>query len=191
MADKSATNLLNAIEKSKSTTLPRFIFALGIPEVGEVTAQSLARHFLTLDALMQASEEQLQAVNDVGVVVAMHVKRFFEQAHNQTVIAGLRAEGIHWAEVEVIKAPENSLFSGKTIVLTGTLSSMSRDEAKHLLTQAGAKVSGSVSAKTDVVIAGEAAGSKEDKARALGVSIWNEAEFLAALASLNFANDKA
>ena len=191
MADKSATNLLSAIKKSKSTTLPRFIFALGIPEVGEVTAQSLARHFLTLDALMQASEEQLQAVNDVGVVVAMHVKRFFEQAHNQTVIAGLRAEGIHWAEVEVIKAPENSLFSGKTIVLTGALSSMSRDDAKHLLTQAGAKVSGSVSAKTDVVIAGEAAGSKEDKARALGVSIWNEAEFLAALAPLNFANDKA
>jgi DNA ligase (NAD+) len=185
MADKSATNLLDAIEKSKSTSLPRFIFALGIPEVGEVTAQSLARHFLTLDALMQASEQQLQHVNDVGVVVAVHVQRFFAQTHNQAVIAGLLAAGIHWSAMEVIQAATNSPFAGKTVVLTGTLSSMSRDEAKHLLTLAGAKVSGSVSAKTHLLIAGEAAGSKAEKASALGVEIWQESEFLAALETLH------
>lgn len=181
MAEKSATNLLAAIEQSKQTTLARFIFALGIPEVGEVTAQSLAQHFLTLDALMQASDAVLQQVPDVGVVVAMHLVQFFAQVHNQEVIAGLLAAGIHWSAIQPIAVPTDSPFAGKTVVLTGTLSAMSRDEAKALLIGAGAKVSGSVSAKTHLVIAGEAAGSKAEKALALGVPIWQESEFLAAL----------
>jgi len=191
MADKSATNLLDAIEQSKTTTLARFIFALGIPEVGEVTAHALAQYFLTLEGLMQASEMQLQQVNDVGAVVAMHVYRFFEQAHNQAVITGLLSAGVHWPAVEAIQAPDDSPFSGKTVVLTGTLMAMSRDEAKQLLIQAGAKVSGSVSAKTHLVIAGEAAGSKSEKAQALGIDIWDEGQFLAVIASLNSANEKA
>ena len=190
MADKSANNLLDAIEQSKTTSLARFIFALGIPEVGEVTAQSLAQHFLTLEALMQASEHQLQQVNDVGAVVAMHLQGFFAQAHNQEVIAGLLSAGVHWPAVEVKQAPTNSPFAGKTIVLTGSLAAMSRDEAKALLTQAGAKVSGSVSAKTHLVIAGEAAGSKAEKAQTLGITIWDEPQFLSALASLNTDNEK-
>ncbi len=188
LAEKSANNLLEAIEKSKKTTLARFIFALGIPEVGEVTAHSLAQNFLTIDALMQASEIALQQVNDVGIVVAMNVKRFFEQKHNQNVIAALVASGIYWDDVVPTVSVSCNLFTGKTVVLTGVLSSMSRDEAKLALTLAGAKVTNSVSAKTHLVIAGENAGSKADKAESLGIPIWQESDFLSALTTINSLN---
>jgi DNA ligase (NAD+) len=177
MAEKSANNLLTAIHNSKRTTLSRFIFALGIPEVGEVTAAALAQYFGTLDALMQATEAVLLEVNDVGPVVAMHVVHFFAQAHNQAVIQKLIERGVHWPDVEkhaVVATP----VQGKTVVLTGSLTSFSRDEAKAILQRLGAKVSSSVSAKTDIVIAGEAAGSKLQKAEALGLVVWDEAQFM-------------
>jgi DNA ligase (NAD+) len=188
LAEKSANNLLEAIEKSKKTTLARFIFALGIPEVGEVTAHALAQNFLTIDALMQASEIELQQVNDVGTIVAMNVKRFFEQKHNQEVIAALLASGVYWDDVVSTVSVGHNLFTGKTVVLTGVLSSMSRDEAKLALTLAGAKVTNSVSAKTHLVIAGENAGSKADKAESLGIPIWQESDFLNALTTINSLN---
>jgi DNA ligase (NAD+) len=188
LAEKSANNLLEAIEKSKKTTLARFIFALGIPEVGEVTAHALAQNFLTIDALMQASEIELQQVNDVGTIVAMNVKRFFEQKHNQEVIAALLASGVYWDDVVSTVSVGHNLFTGKTVVLTGVLSSMSRDEAKLALTLAGAKVTNSVSAKTHLVIAGENAGSKADKAESLGIPIWQESGFLNALTTINSLN---
>ncbi len=174
MADKSANNLLQAIENSKQTTLPRFVFGLGIRHVGEATAKELARHFGKLDAIMIATEEQLLSVNDVGPIVAKSLRTFFDQPHNREVVEQLRACGLTWAEGEPAAVVPQPL-SGKTFVITGTLPTLSRDEAKDMLEAAGAKVAGSVSKKTDYLLAGADAGSKLDKARELGVAIIDEA----------------
>ncbi|UDM48773.1 NAD-dependent DNA ligase LigA [Cupriavidus sp. MP-37] len=186
MADKSAANLVAAIDKSRATTMNRFIFALGIRHVGEATAKDLARHFGKLDALMAADEAALLEVNDVGPVVAQSIAHFFAEPHNVEVIEQLRAAGVHWPESEpVAKAP--APLSGKTFVLTGTLPTLSREDAKELLEAAGAKVAGSVSKKTDYVVAGAEAGSKLDKAEALGVPVLDEAGMLALLAQAGAA----
>lgn len=173
MGEKSAANLVSALDKSRQTTLARFLFALGIREVGESTARTLANHFGSLQKIEEASEEQLLEVADVGPVVAHHIHTFFRQPHNREVIDKLLAAGVEWPEVEQIESGEQPL-SGQTFVLTGTLESMSRDEAKAKLQALGAKVSGSVSKKTSVVVAGEAAGSKLTKAEQLGVDVWDE-----------------
>ncbi|WP_233114814.1 NAD-dependent DNA ligase LigA [Aggregatibacter actinomycetemcomitans] len=177
MGPKSAENALASLEKAKNTTLARFIFALGIRDVGEATALNLANHFKTLEALQNADLEQLQQVPDVGEVVANRIFVFWREAHNVAVVEDLIAQGVHWETVDVQEVKENP-FKGKTVVLTGTLSQMGRNDAKALLQQLGAKVSGSVSAKTDYVIAGEAAGSKLSKAAELGVQVLSEEEFL-------------
>ncbi len=174
MADKSAQNIVDALEKSKQTTLPRFIFGLGIRHVGEATAKALARHFGQLDAIMDASEDQLLQVPDVGPVVAQSIHTFFQQAHNREVVEQLRACGLRWEEGEPSPAAQLPL-AGKTFVLTGTLPTLSREQAKEMLEAAGAKVAGSVSKKTDYVVAGEEAGSKLDKARELGIAVLDEA----------------
>ncbi|GAA4339469.1 NAD-dependent DNA ligase LigA [Variovorax defluvii] len=186
MADKSAANLVAALEKSKKTTLPRFLFALGIRHVGETTAKDLARHFGKLDAIMghtleeAATVEQLLEVPDVGPVVAESVHTFFQQPHNREVVEQLRAVGVQWEESEPsARAPKP--LAGKTFVITGTLPTLSRDEAKDKLEAAGAKVAGSVSKKTDYVVAGAEAGSKLDKAQALGVTVIDEAGMMAIL----------
>ncbi|RLM24270.1 DNA ligase (NAD(+)) LigA [Brenneria alni] len=182
MGPKSAQNLASALEKAKSTTLARFLYALGIRDVGESTAANLAAYFGSLEALFAADEESLLDVPDVGKVVAAHVRHFLEEEHNQTVIRELTDPdgiNIHWPEPLVVKAEEiDSPFAGKTLVLTGSLSILSRDEAKDRLTALGAKVSGSVSKKTDMVIAGEAAGSKLAKAQELGIPVIDEAEMI-------------
>ena len=178
MGAKSAENALASLEKAKNTTLARFIFALGIREVGEATALNLANHFKTLEALQNADLEALQQVPDVGEVVANRILAFWHEPHNVAVVNDLIAQGVHWDDVEVKEVGEN-LFKGKTVVLTGTLTQMGRNEAKALLQEMGAKVSGSVSAKTDFVIAGDAAGSKLTKAQELGVTVLTEEEFLA------------
>ena len=184
MGAKSAENALNSLEKAKSTTLARFIFALGIREVGEATALNLANHFKTLDALKAADLEQLQQVPDVGEVVANRIFVFWREAHNVAVVEDLIAQGVHWETVEVKEASEN-LFKDKTVVLTGTLTQMGRNEAKALLQQLGAKVSGSVSSKTDFIIAGDAAGSKLAKAQELNIPVLTEEEFLEQVNILN------
>ena len=176
MAEKSATNILAAIEKSKTTTLARFIFALGIRNVGEATAKDLARHFGNLDTLMAADMDRLQQVPDVGPVVAASIARFFAEPHNIEVIEQLRAGGVSWPE-GVPSAAANSPIAGKTFVLTGALPTLTRDEAKDMIEALGGKVAGSVSKKTDYVVAGAEAGSKLDKAQALGVTILDEAQF--------------
>ncbi|WP_336295887.1 NAD-dependent DNA ligase LigA [Cronobacter dublinensis] len=180
MGPKSAQNVVNALEKAKETTFARFLYALGIREVGEATAAGLAAHFGTLEALINASIDDLQNVPDVGIVVATHVFNFFEEESNRVVIRDLTENvGIHWPAPQVVKAEEiDSPFAGKTVVLTGTLSQMSRDDAKARLAALGAKVSGSVSKKTDLLIAGEAAGSKLAKAQELGIEVIDEAEML-------------
>lgn len=180
MGEKSALNLLGAIEHSKRTTLARFIFALGIRNVGEATAKDLAQHFGALDNLLSAGAESLQQVRDVGPVVAQSIVDFLAEVHNREVIAQLRASGVHWPEHEQCQMTELP-FNGKTFVLTGTLAAMSRDEAKEKLEALGAKVSGSVSKKTDYVVAGAEAGSKLDKAQELGVAVLDERQFLALL----------
>ncbi len=180
MADKSASNLLEALEKSKQTTLPRFLFGLGIRHVGEATAKALARHFGKLDAVMDATEEQLVAVSDVGPIVAKSLRTFFDQPHNREVVEQLRACGVTWQENEPAAVAPRPL-SGKTFVITGTLPTLGRDEAKDLLEAAGAKVAGSVSKKTDYVVAGLEAGSKLVKAQALGIAVLDEAGLLALL----------
>lgn len=173
MGEKSAQNILAGLEKSKQTTLPRFLYGLGIRHVGESTARDLARHFGKLDAIMDASVERLLEVPDVGPIVAESVHTFFAQAHNREVVEQLRACGLTWEESEpAAQAPKP--LAGKTIVLTGTLPTLSRDEAKDLLEAAGAKVAGSVSKKTDYVVAGAEAGSKLDKARELGIAVLDE-----------------
>jgi DNA ligase (NAD+) len=173
MADRSAQNLLAALEQSKRTTLPRFVYGLGIRHVGEATARDVARHFGSMDAIMDATVEQLLEVPDVGPVVADSIHTFFQQPHNREVVEQLRACGVAWEEgAPAARAPKP--LAGKTIVLTGTLPSLSRDEAKDLLEAAGAKVAGSVSKKTDYVVAGAEAGSKLDKARELGVPVLDE-----------------
>ena len=180
MGEKSAKNALNSLEQAKHTTLARFIFALGIREVGESTALNLANHFKTLEALKNADFEQLQAVPDVGEVVANRILAFWREPHNVDAVNDLIAQGVHWDAVETKEAGDNP-FKGKIVVLTGTLSQMGRNEAKALLQEMGAKVSGSVSAKTDFVIAGDAAGSKLTKAQELGITVLSEDEFLALL----------
>ena len=178
MGAKSAENALASLEKAKNTTLARFIFALGIREVGEATALNLANHFKTLEALQNADLEALQQVPDVGEVVANRILAFWHEPHNVAVVNDLIAQGVRWETVETKEVAENR-FKGKTVVLTGTLTQMGRNEAKALLQDMGAKVSGSVSAKTDFVIAGDAAGSKLTKAQELGVTVLTEEEFLA------------
>jgi len=180
MGDKSAANLLQAIHNAKQTTLPKFLYALGIREVGETTAANLALHFQTLEAIQNASLDDLQAVQDVGVVVAEHVFNFFNESHNTEVLEGLLSAGLNWPEIE---APDEAdlVLDGKTCVVTGTLSQMSRNDVKALLQQAGAKVAGSVSAKTDFLVAGEKAGSKLAKAQELDVEVWDEERLMAFL----------
>ncbi|MGD8566902.1 MAG: NAD-dependent DNA ligase LigA [Gammaproteobacteria bacterium] len=173
MADKSADNVLKALEKSKSTTLARFIYALGIRDVGEATAQNLAQHFSDLDALMKADEEQLQEVEDIGPIVANHIVNFFNQKHNKQVIKKLLKADIHWPSVKR-QQKTGSPLSDKTIVITGTLESMKRDELKDKLQSLGAKVTGSVSKNTDYVVVGADPGSKYDKAQKLGIEILDE-----------------
>jgi DNA ligase (NAD+) len=163
MADKSANNLLASIEKSKQTSLPKFLFGLGIRHVGEATAKALARHFGGMDAIMDATVDQLLQVDDVGPVVAQSLVTFFNQAHNREVVEQLRACGVQWPESE----PQGRL----DLPLTG----LSREQAQALLEQAGAKVAGSVSKKTTGLVAGEAAGSKLEKALSLGVPVFDEA----------------
>lgn len=182
MGAKSAENALASLEKAKNTTLARFIFALGIREVGEATALNLANHFKTLEALQNADLEALQQVPDVGEVVANRILAFWHEPHNVAVVNDLIQQGVHWDDVEVKEVGDN-LFKGKTVVLTGTLTQMGRNEAKALLQDMGAKVSGLVSAKTDFVIAGDAAGSKLTKAQELGVAVLTEEEFLAEIQS--------
>jgi DNA ligase (NAD+) len=177
MAEKSAANVVAAIEKSKDTTLGRFIYALGIRNVGETTGKDLARHFGTLDALMGACAEELQDAPDVGPIVAQSIAAFFGDRHNREVIEQLRAAGVHWKEGEPAKKAAAGPFTGKIVVLTGSLGAMSRDEAKDRIEALGGKVSGSVSKKTDFVVAGEDAGSKLDRARELGVAILDEEQF--------------
>ena len=183
MAAKSAANLAAAFAQSKSTTLPRFLYALGIRHVGETTAKDLARHFGSLDALMAATPEQLLAVRDVGPVVAQSIHIFFAQAHNREVVAALRDAGLHWPEAAAAADPASLPLAGKTLVLTGTLPNLSRDQAQDRIEAAGGRVSGSVSRKTSFVVAGTEAGSKLDKARELGVPVLDEAGLLALLTS--------
>ncbi|WP_391528861.1 NAD-dependent DNA ligase LigA [Photorhabdus akhurstii] len=180
MGPKSAQNVVDALEKAKETTFARFLYALGIREVGEATAANLAAHFGELDKLRSADEEALKEVQDVGEVVAKHVVNFFNEPHNQTVINDLIDNiGINWEPVVVMKAEKiDSPFSGKTVVLTGSLHQLSRDEAKAKLVALGAKVTGSVSKKTDLVIAGEAAGSKLAKANELNIPVIDEEEMI-------------
>ncbi|EMI7064601.1 MULTISPECIES: NAD-dependent DNA ligase LigA [Providencia] len=180
MGPKSAQNLVDALNKSKQTTLARFIYSLGIREVGEATAANLAAHYTTLEAVMAADEESLKTVQDIGHVVAKHVVNFFREPHNQAVIEDLLTKAnIHWPEVKVVNSAEiDSPFAGKTVVLTGSMSILTRDEAKDKLVALGAKVSGSVSKKTDLVIAGEAAGSKLAKANELGIRVIDENELI-------------
>ena len=186
IGEKSANNLLNALDASKNTTLSRFIFALGIPNVGEVTAENLVNQLGNLSAIENASLEQLQTVNDIGVVIAESIIDFFQEPHNRKVIEQLTSEeiNIHWQDItpQTQTTIVDSPFSGKTIVLTGTLSVLTRDEAKNKLKQLGAKVTGSVSKNTDLVIAGEAAGSKLDKAQELRIKVIDEQEMLNLLA---------
>ncbi|GEN29013.1 DNA ligase [Halovibrio variabilis] len=180
MGEKSATNLVNSLEKSKSTTLARFIYSLGIREVGEATAANLANHFGTLEAIQNAEREALEAVNDVGPIVAAHVHTFFRQPHNQETIVALIDAGVTWQEAEVTQGP--TPLEGQTWVLTGSLESMTRDEGKARLQALGAKVAGSVSKKTSCLVAGEAAGSKLTKAEQMGVDVIDEATFIERLA---------
>ena len=185
MAEKSAQNLLQGLEKSKSTTLARFVYGLGIRHVGEATAKDLARYFGNLDAIMAADEASLLQVPDVGPVVAHSIQHFFAEPHNREVVAQLRAVGLHWEESSQAHNSANAAalpLAGKTVVLTGTLPTLSREHAKAMLEAAGAKVAGSVSKKTHYVVAGSEAGSKLDKAQELGVAVLDEAGMLALLA---------
>ena len=182
MAEKSAQNIIDALEKSKQTTLPRFLFGLGIRHVGEATAKALARHFGDMDAIMSATKEDLLEVGDVGPIVAQSIRTFFEQPHNREVVEHLRACGINWPAIEASSnAPKP--FAAMTFVITGTLPTLGRDAAKDLIEAAGGKVSGSVSKKTNYVLAGSEAGSKLDKAQELGVTVIDEATLIAMLSS--------
>ncbi|MBA4152006.1 MAG: DNA ligase, partial [Acinetobacter sp.] len=180
MGEKSADNLVAAINNSRETTLPRFLYALGIPDVGETTALQLAGQFGSLDALLAADEAALLATPDVGPVVAKAILDFLSEPHNQQVIQALRDAGVRWQD-QVARQDMAQPLAGQTWVLTGTLANMTRDEATDKLRSLGAKVSGSVSAKTAVVVAGEAAGSKLEKAQSLGVTVWDEAALIAFL----------
>jgi DNA ligase (NAD+) len=181
MGEKSAAKLVGALSDSKQTTLPRFLYALGIRDVGEATATVLAEHFCTLEALKSATEEQIQEVPDVGPVVAGHVYHFFQQPENRKVIAELRAHGVQWPAIKPKQAKAEGALSGKTFVLTGTLNGMSRDEASDRIAALGGKVSGSVSKKTSYVVAGADPGSKLKKAQELGVEVLDEEALVALL----------
>jgi DNA ligase (NAD+) len=184
MGEKSAQNLIDAIEQSKDTTLARFLYSLGIREVGEATAASLAAHFGGLDAIMAAAEEDLLSVADVGPVVASRIRAFFDEAHNREVISRLKDAGVQWEESKPRAAPKDGPLAGKTFVLTGSLADMTRDEAKDRIQALGGKVTGSVSKKTDYVIFGEKAGSKLSKAQQLEVETLDETQFEALLEGL-------
>ncbi|MFN7572506.1 MAG: NAD-dependent DNA ligase LigA [Betaproteobacteria bacterium] len=183
MGEKSAANLLHSLDKARSTTLERFIYALGIRHVGESTARDLAPHFGSLAALQAADEASLLAVPDVGPVVAASIAHFFAEPHNREAIDQLRAAGVHWAEGEGAVRPAAGRLAGKNFVLTGTLPTLTREQASELILAAGGKVSGSVSKKTDYVLAGEEAGAKLEKAQALGVAVIDEAQLRALLES--------
>ncbi|WP_045498183.1 NAD-dependent DNA ligase LigA [Vibrio hyugaensis] len=178
MGPKSATNVVNALEKSKLTTLPRFLYSLGIREVGEATAANLAQHFKSLDLIQAATEEQLVEVQDIGVIVAKHITTFFGEEKNQAVVQDLLNQGINWPEIAAPQEGVELPLEGKTVVLTGTLSQLGRSEAKEALQNLGAKVTGSVSKKTDILFAGENAGSKLAKAQELGVEVKTEQDLL-------------
>jgi DNA ligase (NAD+) len=188
MGDKSATNLLQGLAESRQTTLARFLYSLGIRHVGEATAKDLARHFGSLDRLMEASEAQLLEVPDVGPVVARSIRTFFDQPHNREVVEQLRAVGVRWPEHDGAPLAAPRPLDGKTFVLTGTLPTLSREDAKALLEAAGAKVAGSVSRKTSYVVAGTDAGSKLDKARELGVPVLDEDKMRALLGAATGAD---
>jgi len=181
MAEKSAQNLIDGLEKSKQTTLARFLYALGIRHVGETTAKDLARHFGRLDRVLVATEPQLLEVNDVGPVVAQSIHTFFAQPHNREVVEQLRACGIAWREDDGTADTSPKPLLGQTFVLTGTFPVMTRDEAKDRIEAAGGKVSGSVSKKTHFVVAGADAGAKLEKATGLGITVLDEAALLAML----------
>jgi DNA ligase (NAD+) len=188
MAEKSAQNILIALQNSKQTTLPRFLYGLGIRHVGEATAKALVKHFGKLDAIMDAPLEQLTQVADVGPIVALSLRTFFDQAHNREVVEQLRACGVIWTEGEPSPAALLAL-SGKTFVITGTLPTLGREELKEKLEAAGAKVAGSVSKKTHYLVAGSDAGSKLDKARELDIPILDEAGALALLIDTTAGGD--
>ncbi len=183
MGEKSAANLLDALAHSKNTTLPRFLYALGIRDVGEATARALAVHFGDLDALLAASADEIERVPDVGPVIAASVHRFFQQPHNREVIDALRERGVRWAAVKKSAGSPDSPVAGRSFVLTGSLALMTREQAQERILALGGKVSGSVSKKTDYVIAGAEAGSKLRKAQALGVRVMSEEEFMKLLTS--------
>ncbi|GEM74706.1 NAD-dependent DNA ligase LigA [Vibrio sagamiensis] len=178
MGPKSATNVVNALEKSKLTTLPRFLYSLGIREVGEATAANLAQHFKTLELIQQATQEQLVEVQDIGDVVAKHITTFFGEEKNQQVVNDLLQQGIYWPEIALPQQGVVLPLEGKTVVLTGSLSQLGRSEAKEALQNLGAKVTGSVSKKTDILFAGENAGSKLAKAQELGIEVRTEQDLL-------------
>jgi len=173
MGEKSAANLVNALEQAKHTTLPRFIYALGIHEVGEATALGVAQHFGSLQKLQQATTEQLEEVDDVGPVVAKNIQEYFSLESNQELITALQSAGLEWPDLEVLE-PENASLAGNTYVITGKFSELTRNEIKASLQSLGAKVAGSVSSKTTALIAGEKAGSKLSKANDLGIPVFDE-----------------
>ncbi|WP_391088053.1 NAD-dependent DNA ligase LigA [Vibrio sp. NH-UV-68] len=178
MGPKSAQNVVDALNKSKQTTLARFLYSLGIREVGEATAANLAHHFKTLDKVMAASHEQLVEVQDIGAIVASHITAFFAEDKNRSVIEALLVQGVHWPNIEEITVDVPQPLAGKTVVLTGSLSQLTRSDAKAALESLGAKVTGSVSKKTDILFAGENAGSKLTKAQELGIEIKTEADIV-------------
>ncbi len=191
MAERSAANLIEALEASRRTTLARFLFALGIPEVGEATAQALAEHFGSLEPLMSASEEDIQAVRDIGPVVAAHVHAFFASPRNRAVIEALRKQGVTWPDVKRSARPAGGALDGETVVITGTLADMTRDEAREAARAAGATVTDSVSKKTTLLVVGADAGSKLRKAQELGIRIVDEAGFLELLSGRAAARGSA
>ena len=176
MGQKSADKLLASIERSKDTTLSRFLYGLGVREVGEATATTLADHYGSLRAIMASSEEELQQVADIGPVVAARIRAFFDEKHNQDVVSQLIESGLRWRESDPEDNVEDGPLMGKTFVLTGTLKSMTRDEAKEQIQSLGGKVTGTVSKKTDFLVYGDNAGSKLTKAQKLGVTTLDEAE---------------
>ena len=183
MGEKSARNLLASIAHSKSTTLPRFLYALGIRHVGEATAKDLARHFGNIERVISASIDELLEVTDVGPIVAQSLRHFFDQPRHVAIVQQLRDAGVHWPEIEGETSDTPRPLLGKTIVLTGTLPNLTRDDAKALIEAAGGKVSSSVSVKSSFVVAGDAAGSKLDKAHSLGVEVLDETALLKRLQS--------
>ena len=183
IAQKSAENLLNAIETSKQTTLAKFLFALGIREVGEATGQTLAQNFGNFEAVIEADLEQLLEVDDVGPIVARHIVDFFNNPDNLSIVNALRESGVHWDDIDI--SPDSQPLAGQTWVLTGSLETMSRAEAKDRLQSLGAKVAGSVSAKTHCVVAGPGAGSKLTMAQSLNIKILDEQQFVEFLETVN------